>query len=463
MVRAMPDQPAAPRLAWFCDLEMLAGRLDLLRILRDELGLTTVVPESHICHTSGFAPSPEVVAASPVEGWRTSPTLALHREAFHVAEPAFAVLPGVVSGFDDTPLRRVIDECRRLGLEVWGHAGLWCYGGEVFPELAVRDLFGRALPATSLAWGTPFCPSKPHLHAWIKLSLTDVIGRYDLDGLFLDHARYTSPGDGPSLLTCGCADCAREAAARGYDLDEMRRGLRALREALAATPPAHLAALTAAGPVEALTLLAGHRGVVDWFFFRARLLADQFADIAQAVRQAAGRPLPFGSDVFPPSVALLGGHLYREWARGATYFTGGFGGRIGWGTVGAVVIDHLAPWLRAWAPGLDGGAAAQLVARLIGYDHPALGLRFDGAGRVEQPNGTTTALTAEIGRMAAASGGLPVYPPVASGHDEAALRTICRGIVAAGLAGAMFSGLERFTAEQRALVRRELAERLPSP
>ena len=112
------------------------------------LGNSTYLP-------SGFAPSKEVVAASPLEGWRDNPTLHLHRSGFHISEPAFAVLPGVVSGFDDTFLRRVIDECRRLGLEVWGHAGLWSYGGEVFPDLAARDLFGtnsNAERAVTQAW-----------------------------------------------------------------------------------------------------------------------------------------------------------------------------------------------------------------------------------------------------------------------------------------------------------------------
>jgi hypothetical protein len=163
--------------------------------------------------------------------------------------------------------------------------------------------------------------------------------------------------------------------------------------------------------------------------------------------------------VFPPSVGLLGGHLYSEWARGATYFTGGFGGKIGWSTVGAVTIDHLSPWLVAWVPGLDGGTAARIVANLIGYDAPSLGLRFDAAGRVDEGEQPVRAAVAEIAGMANARGDLPVYPPVAAAGD-AVLGTVCRAIADAGLHGGMFSGLERFTPEQRAIVRRELVERL---
>jgi hypothetical protein len=130
----MTDTLARHRIAWFCDTDWLASNLGVLGTLRDEVGLTTLAPESHLCHTSGFAPSPEVVAASPLERWRESPTLQRHRVGFNVPEPAFAVLPGVVSGHDDGPLRRVVDEARRLGLEVWGHAGLWCYGGDALVD-----------------------------------------------------------------------------------------------------------------------------------------------------------------------------------------------------------------------------------------------------------------------------------------------------------------------------------------
>jgi hypothetical protein len=190
------------RICWFVDLEMLDERRTLLERMRDEIGLTTVVPESHISHTSGFRASPAIADSSPLRDWRSRPGLAAHREVFGVAEPAFPVVPGVLGGFDDAPLLRVTEECRRLGLEVWGHAGVWCYAGEVFPEYAAVDLWGRPLTPGSLPWGTSFCPSKPDLHEWMLRSLADAAARYDLDGWFLDHARATSPGHLESLFAC---------------------------------------------------------------------------------------------------------------------------------------------------------------------------------------------------------------------------------------------------------------------
>src|SRR5689334_17441391 len=98
----MNHQPSiARRVGWFCDLESLADDLDALPRLVERGGLTTLVPESHLTHTSRFAVSPEVAARGPLEGWRERPELAAHREAFHLPPEAHAALPGIVAGADD--------------------------------------------------------------------------------------------------------------------------------------------------------------------------------------------------------------------------------------------------------------------------------------------------------------------------------------------------------------------------
>jgi hypothetical protein len=159
-------------------------------------------------------------------------------------------------------------------------------------------------------------------------------------------------------------------------------------------------------------------------------------------------------------VSLLGGHIYREWARGATFFTGGFGGRIGWSTVGEITIDNLATWLQTWVPDLDGATAAVLIAHLIGYDHASLREPFSESRPLDARENIPLSLTAEIGRMVRASGGVPVYPPVAGVLGLSALKMICESIVEAGLSGAMFSGLDAFGPEQRRVVRTALAQPL---
>ncbi|MBT4500729.1 MAG: hypothetical protein HOC74_23560, partial [Gemmatimonadetes bacterium] len=50
----MSDKKHPHRLIWFCQMESVAEKPELLLRLKEEIGLTTIMPESHVCHTSGF-------------------------------------------------------------------------------------------------------------------------------------------------------------------------------------------------------------------------------------------------------------------------------------------------------------------------------------------------------------------------------------------------------------------------
>jgi len=339
----------------------------------------------------------------------------------------------------------VIAECHRLGLEVWGHAGVWCYGGEVSPEFTAVDLWGRPLVPGSLPWGTMFCPSKTDLNAWIARSLADAAARYDLDGWFMDHARYPSPGHAASLFACGCMDCAAAAAERGLDLDAVRAEFDGLFGDLRGAGPDALVALATSGPVGLAGWLADRPGVLAWFTVRARILADRLSDLHAAIQAASPRPVEFGSDVFPPSVAWLGGHIYSFWhAAGATYLTGGFGPKIGWGSVARVTADSLGAMAEGPLPDVSAAFGRGLVAALVG-------------------GGSASDLDAyllELRRIAAMRDGLPVYPPVAGPPEPETLSVMLRGIVDAGLDGAMLAGLDSLSPEQERVIRHDLSTKL---
>jgi hypothetical protein len=49
---------------------------------------------------------------------------------------------------------------------------------------------------------------------------------------------------------------------------------------------------------------------------------------------------------------------------------------------------------------------------------------------------------------------------VSAGLDADTLSEVCRNVVAAGLDGAMFSGLDRLTPDLRAVIRRDLSRHL---
>ena len=135
---------------------------------------------------------------------------------------------------DDAPLQRVIEACKSTGIEVWGHIGLWSYGGEVYPEFAMRDLEGQPLDRRYQEWGIGLCPSRKAVNEWTRDCLVEAIQRYAIDGFDVDHARYPAPANVHSLMACGCANCEDEAVRLGYDFAAMRRGVLALRQRLRA-------------------------------------------------------------------------------------------------------------------------------------------------------------------------------------------------------------------------------------
>lgn len=423
------------RLIWFCSTEYVAENPQVLPRLRDEIGLTTLMPESHICHTSGFRASPELAARGPFEDWRS------RAEQWPQARDGiYPPVAGVVGGFDDTPLLAVIEACRRSGLEVWGHLGLWSYGGEVYPEYAMQDLEGRPLDRRYQQWGIGLCPSHPRVREWTRDCLVDVARRYDLDGFCVDHARYPAPANLHSLLACGCPWCQQEAGRLGFDFPQMRDGVLRLAARVGRLRAEQVRRFRRANPGlgELVAWLGEEAAALDWFRFRATLLAARMREFREAVRQSAGPGKVFGSDVFPPSIALLGGQLYSEWEKGADFLTGGSsaGGVVGWASGVTNLATEWAPALRRSAPGLAEEEALGLVYQLFGCEDLGLPTSVEGLRRGPLP--VVAAYARELDRLqAGTSGGLPLYPPLSAGGGLELVRQLAGAVVERGCDGAM--------------------------
>ena len=433
----MPDP--SRRVIWFCDLDTAVGRLETLGELQGRCGLTTVVPESTVTHTSGFMPSKSLAAAAPFASWRSNPRLKRHRELFGTRETSFPPLPGVVGGFDDTPLLRLIDECRRLGLEVWGHAGLWCYGADLYPEFAAQHLLGADVPDTTIKYGQGFCPTNPDLAGWVRASLAEAARTYELDGFFLDHARYPAPADLFTWWTCACQHCEDAIGAMGLDLEDVRRSLRGASATIRRDMPRWADRRAPVLP----ELLERHSVLLAWLSTRSRLLANSFASIADAIRAASRRPILVGSDVYPPSIAFLGGHSYSDWARGADFLTGGFGARIGWGTAGPVTRQAVAEAVEGVLGRRVPERMHQLAAELLGWDSPA-------------GDDPADVLCHEVATLAAREIARPTYVPVRGIGDAAQLKRVCDSILAAGFEGAVFPELNSIPREGQSVIRSAL-------
>ena len=235
------------RLIWFCHgMERAADQPDLLPRLRDEIGLTTIMPESPICHTSGFRVSDELTRRDPFADWRT------RGDAYpKIAEGIYPPVAGIVGGFDDAPLLRLLESAQKAGIEVWGHIGLWSYGGDVYPEYAMRDIEDQPLDMRYRQWGIGLCPSRKEINDWTSDCLVYAAKRYNLDGYCVDHARYPAPANLHALFACGCAYCQRAATALGYDFSPSARGRTALsrKPGPPRPPPAHAPARKCSQPL----------------------------------------------------------------------------------------------------------------------------------------------------------------------------------------------------------------------
>ena len=116
-------------------------------------------------------------------------------------------------------------------------------------------------------------------------------------------------------------------------------------------------------------------GLVDWFNFRADCMTRNLRRFRGAVR--AARPdFAFGSDTHFPSLALLVGHRYRDFAATCDHILPLLP------HVAIHCLDVLAAFATAlptlWADGLSEAEALQLVYQLFRYEN--LGLPPDIAG-----------------------------------------------------------------------------------
>ena len=98
------------RRIWFCQTEYVAQHPESLQKLKDSVGLTTIMPESPVCHTSGFSASAELAQRGPFEDWRQ------RLDAWpRGTEGIYPPVAGIISGFDDAPLQRVIENVQKHG------------------------------------------------------------------------------------------------------------------------------------------------------------------------------------------------------------------------------------------------------------------------------------------------------------------------------------------------------------
>ena len=320
---------------------------DYLKVLQDEIGLNLA-----LINFSGKV-SEEVIGKSPFDGVPLSDAcleslLSRHMDGSYLDPREYdqvraCVGPSLSSGGDDEPLRHSIQTARQAGLEIWMCVGSWT-GGHLM-----------------------FCPGNDAVNTWYEAFYVHCATQYDVDGLDLSHARFPRCSVPRGLFACTCARCANKAADLGYDMDTMVGGLREGFERLKSTNAGLLARMsrTGAGFFDYLHLMGMRAGIVDWFRFRAELLAGELSRYRGSVHAAAGAHFVFGSDTYPASLAPLVGHNLTVWDKHSDFASPLVSHISSFVANGLVAWTQ---WLRDVIPALGEADALQTAYRFAGYD-----------------------------------------------------------------------------------------------
>lgn len=445
-------------IGWFGSLDEMYEHRNFLQRLREKFGLNLIIPESSLWHTSGFKPSPHVEAINPLKDWRQQPGLLEHLKRHHLPSQAFPVLPGIIDGAEDGRLIALLKAYKGTGIYVWGHFGLWSYGGELFPEYALRDASGLLPRKTFEKWGFGFCPSNPELMNWLEACLEDVLNRYEIDGLFLDHARYPPPANFDSLFGCADAHCLKMARDEGIRLNRITTP-EEIRKALRSTKPEKVIEFLESSPdfISFLSYLIPDASVSDWFEARCRILSRQMEKLRSVVSRIRGPSFPFGSDVFPPSISYVAGHDIERLYQALNYMTGGFGPVVGWETAALFAASSCTREICSCVDGLDEWKTLESAYRWLGLKGIKLPKACDA---IEKGIGIPSIeiLANEFRRVGKEWGkGLRFYGPLSSRYSSKSLEGLISILKEGGFKGAIFSGIDPKDSRQHDMLRQVLS------
>jgi hypothetical protein len=203
--------------------------------------------------------------------------------------------PHVSPEFNEKGLREAIKQAHDLNMKVWLVGGGWTSSD--FDVLM-------------------YCPGKEEVNAWYEALYVHMAANYGADGVDITHARYPMTSYPRGLFLCACADCAKCAAELGYDMPSMIADLKAAAIAIKTFSGQRLLELALSRPgITDLLQIPGIRpGVLQWFCFRADLLARNLSRFRTEVHSAAGEDFIFGTDTYPASLAMFVGHNLARWS-----------------------------------------------------------------------------------------------------------------------------------------------------
>jgi hypothetical protein len=336
------------RVGLYLDPEIIVRNPGYLEALRDHIGLNWVV-----LTFSGELP-PELLAQSPYDSAPPSEARVRELIAYHldgtpctddlgVALRAVGPHVSISTPQKEADMRRAIEMCHTAGLDVWFMAGLYT---------AHESLM--------------FCPGNEENNRWYEAFYTHLATAYGVQGIDITHARFPKASLPRGIFFCGCAHCTKAAAELGYDMAQMRADIAHAFDRFRQLTPKQLATLATStvGPLDAIHFTGLRPGLIDWFRFRADLIARNMKRFHTAVHEAAGPNFIFGADTYPASHSLFAGHDQTRWGEFSDF--------------ASPLLSHVenfpmktfvawAKWFQQCFPQLSEAGALQLAYRMAGY------------------------------------------------------------------------------------------------
>jgi hypothetical protein len=390
------------RVGLYLDPDLIVRNPGYLEALRDGIGLNWV-----ILTFNGELP-PEVLARSPYDGVPPSPGRVRELISYHldgtpctgdldVALRSVGPHASISNPQKDATMRRAIEMCHAAGLDVWFMAGMYT---------AYESLM--------------FCPGNEENHRWYEAYYTHLATAYGVQGIDITHARFPKTSLPGGIFLCGCTHCTKAAAELGYDMAAMRADIKHAFNRFKQLTPKQLnfLATSALGPLDLIHFTQLRPGLLDWFRFRADLIARNVKRFHTLIHQVAGPDFIFGADTYPASLSLFAGHDQTRWGDFSDF--------------ASPLLSHVdafpmktfvawAKWLQQWFPQLSEAEALRLAYRLGGYAELAMPDTIAGFALGEPDSEYRHIPLREIVRLDMAKAklylpeGLPAYPIIQGG------------------------------------------------
>ncbi len=240
-------------------------------------------------------------------------------------------------------MHRALAMCKAAGLDVWLLAGMYT---------AYESLM--------------YCPGNEENNRWYEAYYTHLATAYGVQGIDITHARYPKTSLPRGIFLCGCAHCTQAATELGFDMAAMRADITHALNRLKQLTPKQLTTLasSALGPLDVMHFTGLRPGLVDWFRFRAELIARNVKRFHTAVHQVAGPHFIFGADTYPASLSLFAGHDQTRWGEFSDFASPLLS------HVDAFPMKTFVAWAKGfqhWFPQLSEAEALQIAYRVGGY------------------------------------------------------------------------------------------------